>query len=107
LKYEELISFLHSHFQGMATVTNVDINVRDYDDDENAKQSEKEIKEQSAESPGTETTDESVVKSKRESNTKNLRKSKKTASAVLMKYILERKQSSPRKQIPYTPSCQG
>jgi hypothetical protein len=37
---------LHSHFQGRATVTNVDITVHDYDDDENAKESEKERKEQ-------------------------------------------------------------
>jgi hypothetical protein len=49
--------------------------VHDYDDDVNAKESEKETQEQSAESPVTETTDESIVRSKRERNTKNLRKS--------------------------------
>jgi hypothetical protein len=37
------VSFLKSHFQGRAKITNVDVsNVDDYDVDENAKEREKE-----------------------------------------------------------------
>jgi hypothetical protein len=70
--------------------------VHDYDDDVNAKQNEKETQERSAESPVTEKTDESAVKSKRERNTNNLRKSEESDSAVLMKYILENKAEHPQ-----------
>ena len=93
-KYEDQMSFLQSHFQGRGTITNIISSVDDYDQD-STHEDEKERAEKTTERSFAATTGESVIKCKRERNAKKLRKSEESASAVLMKYILEKKEEKP------------